>query len=157
MNPRMSPARRRGYTLIEVMAAAAVISTGMAAAVSLTSSLMLQEELAWRTAVTRNYQENMARLWQLGLSYTGKDATNVGAVMPSQQYSPKLNEALNAATLIETGDVNPEELGELDEAIVTASPNISSDPRAEKQGASFSIYVYRPALIADLRTEALNK
>lgn len=58
--------RVSGYTLIEVLAASTVVAIGMSAMVSLTGTLMLQEEMTWRVAVTRNYQENMGRLWQLG-------------------------------------------------------------------------------------------
>lgn len=149
---------RRGYTLIEVLAAGAVISVGMAAAASLASSLMVQEELAWRVSITRNYQENMVRLWQLGLSPAGsKDATNIGAVMPSQTYSALLNEAINSTPyLIETGSTTPEGLGRLLSAAVTATVNVSSDPKKELEGATFTLTAYRPSLPTSLRTGALN-
>jgi len=149
---------RRGYTLIEVLAAGAVVSVGMAAAVSLTSSLMLQEELAWRTAITRNYQENMMRLWQLGLSPSfSKEVTNITAVMPRQSYSPKLNEAINGEPyLMEMGKTTVEGLGTLQLATIQASVNVSSDAMKEIQGSSFSLNGYRPLLPINLRTSAAN-
>lgn len=149
---------RRGYTLIEVLAAAAVVSVGMTAAVSLTSSLMLQEELAWRTAVTRNYQENMMRLWQLGLGHSfSKEVTNITAVMPSQAYSPKLNEAINGDPyLIEMGTSTVDGFGTLQAASVQASVNVSRDPQTELQGSSFNLTGYRPVLPINLRTDITN-
>lgn len=148
----------RGYTLIEVLAAAAVVSVGMAAAVSLTSSLMLQEELAWRTAITRNYQENMMRLWQLGLgaSYS-KEVTNITAVLPRQNFSPRLNEAIyGEPELEETGSSRIEGLGKLEAARVTAVTNVAKDPPAEVNGNSFELNGHRPALPRELRTNVTD-
>jgi len=153
---------RSAYTLIEVLAAGAIISVGMTAAVSLTSSLMAQEELAWRTAITRNYQENMVRLWQLGLSDSySKDPTNITAVMPRQSYSPRLNEAiLGEPALIESKDTtSPEGLGPLKVATVQATVNTSKDPKNEFQdqkAGSFSFYCFRPSLPTSLRTVPLE-
>ena len=68
------------YTLIEVLAAASIIAIGATAAISLSASSVLQEELAFRVAVTRSYQENMLRLWQLGLP-----RSQVFGLMPDQE------------------------------------------------------------------------
>lgn len=147
---RRAPRSRGGYTLIEVLAAAAVVAVGMTAAVSLSSSLMLQEELAWRGAVTRNYQECMARLWQLGLT-----PAEVVAVMPAQSSSPLLNQMINGnPVLVETGTASPGGLGSMQSAAVTAAVNISQNPATEVQGASLTLSVYRPSLPAALRPPA---
>lgn len=161
MNPRPLPEKgqpprqrlRRGYTLVEVLAAAAIFAVGTAAACSLASSLLLQEELAWRTAITRNYQENMLRLWQLGMGdLTSRDATTVAAVMPSPTHSPRLNEALFAVPiLIATGTTTVPDLGKMEACTCSASVNISSDPAAKVQGASLSLNAYRASLRSDLR------
>src|SRR6476661_3574701 len=93
----------RAYTLIEVLAASAVVAITMTGAVSLSGTMMLQEEMAWRVAIVRNYQENMARLWQLGLA-----PADVTALMPAQSASPLLNQVINGApTVVETGTTNP--------------------------------------------------
>ena len=47
--------KKAGYTLMEVVAASAVLAVGMTGAVSLSSSIMAQEEITWRVAVARNY------------------------------------------------------------------------------------------------------
>lgn len=148
--PRRRLRWSRAYTVIEVLAASAVIAIGMTAAVSLSSTLMLQEELAWRVAVTRNYQENMARLWQLGLS-----PADVVAVMPTQSASPLLNQMINGTpSLVEIGTANPSSLGSMQAAAVTASVNISQDPLVEVQGAPLTLSVYRPSLPPTLRPAA---
>ncbi len=144
---------RAAYTLIEVLAAASVIAVGMAAAVTLSSTLMIQEELAWRVAVVRNYQENMARLWQLGIG-TGPLAADVRALMPDPSTNDMLaicftvNPTINAI-----GTTNPSDLGIMERAIVSATVNISldSDPRVKTAGSASTFYIYRPALPATLR------
>lgn len=147
---RLTPRRTHAYTLIEVLAAAAVIAVGMTAAVSLSGSLMLQEELSFRVAATRNYQENMARLWQLGLS-----PSDVVSLMPSQKDNALLNQMISGTpTLIELGNTNPGGLGSLQAAAVTAAVNRSQNPSSEVQGSSQTLSVYRPSLPASLRPAA---
>lgn len=138
-----------GYTLIEVLAASAVIAVGMSAAISLSSTLMLQEELTWRVAIVRNYQENMARLWHLGIR--DRDVLNF---MPSQNNNDLLARILNGTpSIVGTGTVNPTGLGSMEAAAVTAAVNISleGDPRIEQTGTTVSFMIYRPSLPADLR------
>lgn len=77
------------YTLIEVLVAASLVGIAMTAAVSMSSTMMLQEELSWRVAVAMNYQENACRVWQMGLS-----PVEVTAVMPDVKGHPFLNEIL---------------------------------------------------------------
>lgn len=153
MSPPRSFSRRLSagaYTLIEVLAASAVIGIGMTAAVSLSSTLMIQEELSWRVAVVRNYQENMARLWQLGMSQS--DVTNL---MPSPADSPALNQVLfGSPMLLQTGSTSPGGLGTMQAAAVTASVNVSLDPALKRQGAALTFNAYRPKLPSDLRPPA---
>lgn len=153
---RQPPGSRAAYTLIEVLAASAVVAVGMSAAISLSASLMLQEELAHRVAITRNYQENMARVWQLGLSAFGTGGqASIASVMPSVNDSPMLSDAITGIpTLVETGTVNPSGLGTMQAAVVTASVNISQNPKIKIQGSSLTLSVYRPKLSTDLRTPA---
>ncbi len=139
----------RGYTLIEVLAASAVIAVGMSAAVSLSSTLMLQEELTWRVAVVRNYQENMARLWHLGI----RDR-DVMTFMPSQDNNALLARIINGTpSITATGVVNPTSLGTMEAAAVTASVNISleGDPRVEQTGTTTTFMIYRPSLPSLIR------
>ncbi len=138
---------RAAYTLIEVLAAAAIISVSATAMVSLSATLMLQEELARRVAVTRNYQENMAQLWQLGLS-----PVQVNALIPSQQQNPALQQAVfGTPTLVETGLITVNGVV-MEAALCTAVVNASQDPSVESAGASFSLTAYRPHLITEIRT-----
>lgn len=139
--------RRAGYTLIEVLAAAAIIAVGTTAAVSLSASIMLQEELAFRVAVTRNYQENMIRLWQLGLS-----PVQIAALMPTQNQNAPLQTAISGIpSLVETGVTTVSGI-EVETALCTAVVNISQNPPTEVPGASLSITAFRPRLISQLRT-----
>lgn len=144
------PAARRasrGYTLIETLAAAAIISIGATAMVSLSATLMLQEEFSARVAVVRNYQENMVRLWQLGLS-----PVQVTALMPSQDQNAVLQQAIHGVpSIVETGFTTVNGVT-METARCTAVINSSQDPRTEAAGASYTITAYRPRLVTELRT-----
>ncbi len=153
---------RRGYTLIELLAAGSVIAVGITAAVSLAGSLMLQEEFAWRVSVTRNYQENMARLWQLGLT-----PNDINRLMPTQTANPVLAQILYGNPIVqETGPqtvgggglgglggglLGGSGLATVEVANCVAAVNISQDIRREEAGAIQSIRAFRPRLPTELR------
>jgi prepilin-type N-terminal cleavage/methylation domain-containing protein len=138
--------RARGYTLIEVLAAGAIVSIGTTAMVSLSSTLMLQEELATRVAITRNYQENMVRLWQLGLS-----TVQITALMPAQTQNAVLQQAIfGNPVIVENGDTTVDGIV-MESALCTAVVNSSQNPAAETAGASFTLTAFRPRLITELR------
>ncbi|MES2594662.1 MAG: hypothetical protein V4662_04980 [Verrucomicrobiota bacterium] len=132
---------------MEVLASSAVVAVGMTAMASLSGTLMIQEELGWRVAVVRNYQENMARVWQLGI-----DQRQVMNLMPSQADNATLNQIINGTpAIIQTGTTTPTGLGTMQAAAVTAAVNISQDYKTEKQGAPLTLSVYRPSLPTSLR------
>lgn len=147
--------RRAGYTLIEVLATASILAVGTTAAVSLAASSMLQEELAFRVAVTRNHQENMLRLWQLGLS-----RQQVFALMPDQDQNAVLQTQIYGTTaggtgpsLIENGTSVTSGVS-MESASCTAVVNIAQSPPAEIAGASLTLTAYRPRLLTSIRTPA---
>lgn len=137
----------RGYTLVEVLAAAAIVSMSATAMVSLSATLMLQEEMALRISVTRNYQENAVRLWQLGLS-----TVQITALMPSLTQNAVLQQAMFASpTLVESGQTTVNGVV-METLLCTAVVNSSQNPGAKSAGASYTITAYRPRLVTDLRT-----
>ncbi len=150
LDNRQQPSTARsasGYTLIELLAASAIVSIAATAMVSLSATVMLQEEMAARVAIARNYQENMVRLWQLGLS-----PVQVAALIPSQTQNVLLEQAIHGApTLVETGTTTVNGTT-METALCTAVVNSSQDPYAEAPGASFTLTAYRPRLISTLRT-----
>jgi prepilin-type N-terminal cleavage/methylation domain-containing protein len=134
--------RRSGYTLIEVMTAAVVIGAGVTAAVSMSSTLMMQEDIAWRGTVAVNYQENCCRLWQLGLS-----PAETTAVMPSTAGNPLLNEILytsdNTDPLVpmsNLGFANQSGMG----VMQGLSTSMQTQQIAADAGSNNTINVYRP-------------
>ncbi|MFN0077143.1 MAG: prepilin-type N-terminal cleavage/methylation domain-containing protein [Prosthecobacter sp.] len=144
--PQTARSASRGYTLIEVLAAGAIISIGTTAMVSLSATLMLQEELSARVAITRNHQENMVRLWQLGLS-----TVQITALMPAQAQNAVLQQAIfGTPTLIESGLTTANGVV-METALCTTVVNSSQNPATETAGASFTLTAYRPRLITDLR------
>ncbi len=136
----------RGYTLIEVLAAGAIISVGTTAMVSLSATLMLQEELSNRVAITRNYQENMVRLWQLGLS-----SAQITALMPAQTQNAVLQQAIFGNPVLADSGVSTINGVAVETATCTAVVNMSQNPTTESPGASFTLTAARPNLITTLR------
>ena len=136
-----------GYTLIEVLAAASIISVGTTAMVSLSSTLMLQEELANRVAVTRNYQENTVRLWQLGLS-----TIQITALMPALAQNAVLQQAMFTNPVVVESGLTTVNGVVMETALCTAIVNSSQNPATKAAGASFTLTAYRPRLVTELRT-----
>lgn len=68
-----------GYSLIEVLIAAGVLLTGIAAVAMMSHTMFLQEEANGRVTRALNLQEQAATLWQLGL-----DPEVVTAVLPEK-------------------------------------------------------------------------
>jgi prepilin-type N-terminal cleavage/methylation domain-containing protein len=80
---------RRGYTLVEVLMGSALLGLAIGGAVSMTATMNVQHVAAFTGAVAQNYQDNAARLWQLGLS-----PTEVLAVMPHVTDNADLQNAI---------------------------------------------------------------
>ncbi len=136
---------RKAYTLIEVLAASAIVAVAIGAAASLSASVNLQEEHARRIAVVRNYQENMARLWQLGLP-----PDEINGLLFDIQYNDNLNTALfDAPVIIELG---PATLGTapntvtVQQALCRASANIGPSSSLKQQGSFFEMLICRPGI-----------
>lgn len=138
--------RVAAYTLIEVLAAASIVSVGTTAMVSLSSTLMLQEELANRVAITRNYQENTVRLWQLGLS-----TVQITALMPSLAQNALLQQAIFTNPVMVENGLTTVNGVVMETMLCTAIVNSSQNPSTKAAGASFTITAYRPRLVTDLR------
>lgn len=133
---RLRPAR--GYTLIEVLASAVIIGIAVSAAVSMSSTLILQEESSWRTTVALNYQENAAKLWQCGLT-----PFEVNSLMPGTAGNPPLANALaNSVTTTELGTLDADGVGVLETATNTVQiNNISS---SSVPGGTTTVDIFRP-------------
>jgi type II secretory pathway pseudopilin PulG len=137
----------RAYSLIEVLAAGAIVAIGAGAAASLSASVGLQEDLARRVAVARNYQENMARLWQLGL-----DPIEIGAILPTTLGNRFLSGALfDSGVILPQGLVNVGTAGQpatVQAALIRVSANIAPNPTGKQEGSPMEIVVCRPSIVA---------
>jgi type II secretory pathway pseudopilin PulG len=147
--PLLQRISRKAYTLIEVLAAGAVVAVGAGAAASLAASVGIQEDLARRVAVTRNYQENMARLWQLGL-----EPVDIIALMPTMDGNRYLNAALfDRGQIIPQGTVSVggasgANTAAVETAICRISANIARNPAARQEGSPMDILICRPTVRA---------
>ena len=129
--------------MIEVLAAGAVVAVAVGAAASLSASVSLQEEHARRVAVVRNLQENMARMWQLGLR-----PNEIANILPLGNDS--LNTALfDQPQIIETGETTVGSTADpitVETALCRASVNIGLNAVSKEQGAYFEIMACRPSI-----------
>ncbi len=133
------PRRPGGYTLIEVLTAAFIMGLSLAAAVSLSSTMMLQEEMSCRVTASLNYQENSARLWQLGLSQF-----EIISLMPGTNGNPLLTNALaTTGTTSATSTTNPDGIGTVETA--TQSIQVNSFSSNPGMGDATSVTIYRPS------------
>ncbi len=134
------PKHRSGYTLLEVVAAAAVVAIGMTGAVSLSTSIIAQEEITWRVAIARNYQENVVRLWQLGL-----DPLDTMRIIPSISGNPKLLESVDNVLITPTGTANEDSMGTMESASCVLTLGTSGFPGVGA-GNTNQVTAYRPSL-----------
>ncbi len=141
---------QRGFTLIEVVTSTLVIGIGLAAAISISSTLMIQQELSWRTSVALNHQENAARLWQLGFNNAARAGypaePTISDLLP---FNPSLNEAVvgTAATAVTTSNTTAYTdplVGNLEHA--TNSTTVKNFTSAGNNGSTTTTDLYRPTL-----------
>lgn len=130
--------RPRGFTLVEMLTAAVIIGLSMSAAVSLATTLKMQEELSWRATVANNYQEVACRLWQIG--QTPADIINL---MPGTAGNRPLNDCLDTTVGVSAiAASNKNGLGVLEGITTTLQmANYTASPA----GAITTTKVYRPA------------
>ena len=79
MKTLRSTAADRAYSLIEVLIAAGILLTGIAAVAMMAHTMFLQEEANGQVTRALNLQEQAATLWQLGL-----DADTITNVLPEK-------------------------------------------------------------------------
>jgi type II secretory pathway pseudopilin PulG len=91
--------RPAGYTIIEAMVAVSLLMLAIGAAAALSMSLVNQEEINARAARALNWQENAARLFQLGMG-TPTDVSDIVDVMPG--LPGMANNGFTASTAAQT-------------------------------------------------------
>ncbi len=85
--------RPLGYSLVESLVAAAVLGAMFAGAISVVATMNTSERVSRNISVAYNYQDNAAKLWQLGLS-----PTEVASVMPCTTNNQVLAEVIGSQT-----------------------------------------------------------
>ena len=73
--------RSRGYTIVEAMIAISLIMLAVAAAASISMTIVRQEEVNARAGRAMNWEENAVRLYHLGLG-ANNDPTAIVNIMP---------------------------------------------------------------------------
>jgi hypothetical protein len=79
----------RGYSFAEVLVASSLLGLAIGGAISLSATMNVQQASASAGTLAQNFQDNAARLWQLGMS-----PTETLAVLPHVADNSRLKDAL---------------------------------------------------------------
>lgn len=110
------PSGRAGYTLVEVLAAAGLITAAIGAACALSMNLTRQEELSRGQAAAIRYGEALARLWQLDVDPSSVLLTQTQGSPGSSGNNPLIPE-ISATTQVDL----PSNEGRVDKANVSVT------------------------------------
>ena len=131
---------RRGYTLVEVIAASGLMAGAIAAAAALSMTMANQEEAAKTKAAAIRYGEAVARLWQLGVNPNNVLLTQTQPQKDASTYSAMSWAVQPASTPTALGDDG----GISDGSVETATVNITWRPYGNTTDATLSFDVMRP-------------
>jgi prepilin-type N-terminal cleavage/methylation domain-containing protein len=114
----------RGYSLVEVLVAAAILAFGIAAAAILGVTMVSQQEGAAKVVRALNYQEQAGRLYQLGVS-----TNQITNILPPETSITSFSFSTSSVTVTNVGTVHLAEMT----AVITISSRFSSgSPRTNK-------------------------
>ena len=99
----------KAYTIIETMVAVSLLMLGVAAAASLSMTIVRQEEINARSARAINWQENAVRLYQMGIGGTtsGVGILDILPTLP-QSHTFTVQASSETITNFPTGISQPE-------------------------------------------------
>lgn len=119
--------KERGYTLIETLVASSVMMVAIAAASSLSLTMVTQEEISERTVRATNHFENAITLYQLGL-----DPDEIIALLPAEPAVSQITfTPQSGKTVAGLGAIDPMEMK------VTYSPS-GATSKNKKDEASWT-------------------
>lgn len=97
---RNRASRLRAYTLVEALVASSILLIGIAAAGSMSLTLITQEEINERSLVAVNYLDNAARLYQVGV-----DPADIPNLLPNEPVVDSLTASTRDLTVAGLGTV----------------------------------------------------
>ena len=131
----------KGYSLVEVMVAAAIVAVGLTAAAVLASTLMQQQELNAATLRAANLQEQAVKLHRLDLSSSAirsllPEPCVASGVPPAGGYTLSFSVAASTNVVIDGAIVN------LDRTSLTlVYPNTATSGKVTNR-----VVIFRPAI-----------
>lgn len=135
---------RAGYTLIEVLAASALVAAAIAASSALSMNMARQEELTRSQASAIRYAEAVARLWQLGANPSTVLLTqpqSLPAVVNGSTVYDAMSFSISAPVAAGMGDDGGIPQGSVEKATVT----VTYLPFGSQTDATIVLDVLRPA------------
>ena len=132
----MKKKKNGGYTLVEALVAAAILIIAIAAAVTLTLTMTAQEESNHEFSRAINFQEQAARLYQLGLSPTA-----ISQILPPDPVIESLAFDVSSTTVSGIGTV---EAGTC--TVVVESATAELDGHNPVDSRTIEVTVVRPSI-----------
>ena len=120
MNANPKKNCRAGYTLIEVLAAAGIISAAIGAASALGMGITKQEELTQGHLGAIRYAEAIAKLWQLGIAPSTVLLAQTQGAEGSTGYNP-MTWTIGTTSTISLGDDGGISQGTVEKTTVTVT------------------------------------
>ncbi|MDF1853638.1 MAG: type II secretion system protein [Verrucomicrobiales bacterium] len=99
-SPSKKTIHQRAYTLVEALVASSILLIGIAAAGSMSLTLLTQEEINERSIVAANYLDNAARLYQIGV-----DPADIPNLLPEEPLVDSLTFSSRDLTVSGLGTV----------------------------------------------------
>ncbi len=101
MKLHLQKAQSSGYTLVEALVSSAILMIGIAAAASMSLTMLTQEEINERTVRAMNYLDNTASLYRMGL-----DSADIESIMPAEPVVTNLTFDSSSRTVSGLGTVD---------------------------------------------------
>ena len=134
--------KSRGYTLIEVLAAAGIISAAIGAASALGMGITKQEEMTRGHLAAIRYAEAIAKLWQMGVTPSTVLLTQTQGAEGSTGFNP-MTWTIATVSNVSLGDDGGISQGAVEKTTITVTylPYGAADHR------TVTLNVIRPAAI----------
>lgn len=128
-----------GYTLIEVLAAAGILSAAIGAAAALGMGITKQEELTRGQLAAIRYAETIGKLWQLGVDPANFVLTQTQGAEGSNGLNP-MSWSIGAVTNVSLGNDGGIDQGTVEAAAV----NVTYSPYGGSAQRTITLDVIRP-------------
>ncbi len=142
MNTKSKQSKASGYTLVEALVAAGILTAAMGGASALSMATARQEQMSRDRAAALHYAESLGRIWQLGVN-----STAILVTPRNYDGTPMTANAPAASSVLLPVETGPPVIsqGSLEKVTITVSykPYFNTSMGTQPT-ATVSLDVYRP-------------